>query len=268
MKKTPEVVADEVPVAVLGVELHREAARVAGRLGGVPATGDGGEAQRDLGLLALLLEELGAGVLRDRLVADGAVGLEDAEGGGAAGVHDALGDPLAVEVADLLEELVVLQGRRATGAHRPLVLVVVDRVALTVGQDGAVGLAGGRALRCDVGHAIAPPRIACSWICTDSLRRPTVAAEPPEDDLGLVDDEAGRVRGLRQGAAPTAQSTSATAPHERQTRWWWLSPDPQLEQRGRAGGLDAAGEAPGDQRLEHPVDRLRRQRRVQRRGRR
>src|SRR5579875_2075308 len=29
--------------------------------------------------------------------------------------------------------------------------------------------------------------------------------------------------GARHGADPTAQSTSATAPQLRQTRWWWLS---------------------------------------------
>src|ERR1700684_1954100 len=28
---------------------------------------------------------------------------------------------------------------------------------------------------------------------------------------------------VRQGASPTAQSTSATAPHDRHTTWWWLS---------------------------------------------
>src|SRR5579875_627887 len=29
---------------------------------------------------------------------------------------------------------------------------------------------------------------------------------------------------VRQGASPTAQSTSATTPHTRHTTWWWLSP--------------------------------------------
>src|SRR5690606_2951986 len=29
---------------------------------------------------------------------------------------------------------------------------------------------------------------------------------------------------FRQGACPVVQSTSATAPHDRQTMWWWLSP--------------------------------------------
>ena len=68
----------------------------------------------------------------------GAVGLEVAVRRGAAGVDDALGHALAVEVADLLQELVVLQRGRATGADGALVLVVVDRVPLPVGQHLAV----------------------------------------------------------------------------------------------------------------------------------
>jgi hypothetical protein len=53
-----EVVADEVPVAVLGVELDREPARVAGGLGGVPPADDGREPHGHVGRPALLLEEL------------------------------------------------------------------------------------------------------------------------------------------------------------------------------------------------------------------
>src|SRR3954453_16187764 len=71
-----EVVADEVPVAVLGVELHREAARVARRLGRVATAREGGEAHGDLRLLPGLLQQLGPRELADRLVAPGAVGLE------------------------------------------------------------------------------------------------------------------------------------------------------------------------------------------------
>ena len=55
-----EVVADEIPVAVLGVELHGEATRVADGFGGVAAAGDRREADGDVGLLARLLEELRA----------------------------------------------------------------------------------------------------------------------------------------------------------------------------------------------------------------
>jgi hypothetical protein len=53
-------------------------------------------------------------------------------------VHDALRDALAIEVADLLEELVVLEGGGAAVADRARVLVVRDRVALAVGQRAAV----------------------------------------------------------------------------------------------------------------------------------
>ena len=130
MKKTGEVVADEIPVAVLGVELHREAARIARDLRRVAAADDGREADRERRLLALLLEQLRARVLRRRLVADLAGRLELAVADEAARVHDALGDPLAVEVADLLEEVIVLQRRRAAAADRPLRLVVGDRVTL------------------------------------------------------------------------------------------------------------------------------------------
>jgi hypothetical protein len=126
----PEVVADQVPVAVLGVELDGEAARVARRLGGVASTDHRREAHGDGGPLARLLEEPGTRVLARRLVANLAGRLEVAEGDGAARVHDALGDALAIEVADLLEEVVVLEGRRTARPDRPLVLVVRDRMAL------------------------------------------------------------------------------------------------------------------------------------------
>jgi predicted metal-dependent phosphoesterase TrpH len=57
---------------------------------------------------------------------------------GAASVHDALRDPLAVEMGELLDEVIVLQGRGAARADGPLVLVVVDRVTLTVGENRPV----------------------------------------------------------------------------------------------------------------------------------
>ena len=81
------------------------------------------------------------------------VGLEVAERDGAARVDDPLRDALAVEVADLLEEVVVLERRRAARTDRALVLVVVDRVALPVGEHGTVVPPLGF-LRCDVGHGV------------------------------------------------------------------------------------------------------------------
>jgi hypothetical protein len=50
-------------------------------------------------------------------------------------VHDALGDPLVVEVEDLLAEVEVLERRRAPIADPQRVLVVGDRYAL-LGRQG------------------------------------------------------------------------------------------------------------------------------------
>src|SRR3954453_16691424 len=156
-----EVVPDEIPVAVLGVELHREAARVAQALGGVAAAGDGREAQGDVAGLAGL-EDLRPGVLGDVLITPRAVGLEGAEGGEAASVDHALGDALAVEVGHLLEELVVLERRGTALTHRPLVLVVGDGMALAGRELPAVVTLGGRLGR-DVGHAMSLSVVGLAW---------------------------------------------------------------------------------------------------------
>ena len=53
----------------------------------------------------------------------------------AAGVDDALGDALAVEMGDFLDELIVLEGRRATLADRAGRLIVANRMALAGRED-------------------------------------------------------------------------------------------------------------------------------------
>ncbi len=128
------VVADEVPVAFLGVELDGEAAHVALGIGRPALAGDGGEAQKQLRLLADRGEQLGARVARD-VLGDS----ERAVGGRALGVHHALGNPLAVEVRHLLDEVVVGEQHRAAHARGEAVLVVGDGIAAGGGQDGRVG---------------------------------------------------------------------------------------------------------------------------------
>ena len=81
-------------------------------------------------LLALRGKQLGAGIFRCRLVADHPVGFEFAVADEPPRVHDALGNPLPVEVRNLFKEVVVLERRRATAADRPLRLVVGYGVAL------------------------------------------------------------------------------------------------------------------------------------------
>ena len=129
-----QVVADQVPVAILCVELHREAAWVTQRLGRGATVNHGREAYEHGRALALLLEELGPGVLRDRLVADSAVRLEEPMGACAARVHHPLRDPLAVEMRDLLDECVVFQGRGPTIANSAHVLVIDYRMSLACRQ--------------------------------------------------------------------------------------------------------------------------------------
>jgi hypothetical protein len=116
------VVADEVVVALLGVELQRPAARVADGVRGTEVAGHRGEPQERLGLLADLGEERGARVPRD-------VGghREGAVGTGTAGVDHTLRDALTVEVGQLLQEELVLHEHGATDARGLAVLVVGHR---------------------------------------------------------------------------------------------------------------------------------------------
>ncbi|KAG1251847.1 hypothetical protein G6F65_018175 [Rhizopus arrhizus] len=125
------VVADQVPVAFFGVELQREAADVAFGVGGATLAGHRGEAGEHFGLLADLLEQLGAGVLAD-VVGDG----EGAECARALGVHAALGNDLAVEIGQLLQQPHVFHQQRAARAGGLAVLVVHHRRAEGRGHRG------------------------------------------------------------------------------------------------------------------------------------
>jgi hypothetical protein len=134
-----DVVADEVEVAVVGVELDGEAADVAGGVGRAAEAGDRREAGEDRGPLRRVAEELGAGQRRHRRV-----DLEVAVGRRAPGVDHPLGDPLVIEVGDLLAEDEVLEERRPPRALGQGVVVVADRRPLVGGQAtlgrGAIGL--------------------------------------------------------------------------------------------------------------------------------
>src|SRR3979411_1920324 len=108
------VVADEIPVAFLGVELDREAAYVAFGIGGTKLAGNGGETQ-DQWVLGAGLQHLGLGVLRD-IASD----RQRAVRTPALGVHRTFRNALAVLVCELLNQLVVLQQHWAAraGAER------------------------------------------------------------------------------------------------------------------------------------------------------
>ena len=128
-----DVVADDVPVALLRVELDREAADVAGEVDRALAAGDRGEPHERGRALARTLEQVGPREVGERLVV-----LEEPVGAVAAGVHDSLRNPLVVEVEDLLAEVEVLQQRRTSDSESQRVLVVADGSALLGREDRTV----------------------------------------------------------------------------------------------------------------------------------
>ena len=125
-----DIVPDEVEVALVGVELDREAAHVAREITRAPGARHRREAHEHRGSPRRILQECGLRVAGERLV-----DLEVAVGRRAPGVHHALGNALVVEVGDLLPEDEVLQERRAAGCDLEGVLVVVDPQALVGGEE-------------------------------------------------------------------------------------------------------------------------------------
>ena len=98
------VVADEVEVALVRIELHRESANVAHRVGGTTRARDRREPNEDRCLAIPLGQEACAG-RRGRV----SVGAKHAVSGSAAGVDDPFGDPLVIEMRDLLAQMEVLE---------------------------------------------------------------------------------------------------------------------------------------------------------------
>ena len=101
------VVADQVVVALLGVELQREAARVAHGVGEALLAGHGREAGEHRRCACRPATGSAALVNWRHVVGH----LEEAVRAAALGVHDALGHALAVEVLHLLHDVVVVQRR-------------------------------------------------------------------------------------------------------------------------------------------------------------
>jgi hypothetical protein len=114
-----DVVADDVPVALLGIELDSEAAHVSGQIRRALVAGDGGEANEGFGLLARPLEQVGLGDVGKRLIR-----LEKPMGAEAPRVDHTLGDAFMVEMEDLLAEVMVLEQGGAAPSHFEGVLVV------------------------------------------------------------------------------------------------------------------------------------------------
>lgn len=124
-----DVVAHQIPVAFLGVELHRKSAYIARRIHRAGAPCDGGKTREQRCLLADFGKDLRSGVLAQRLGQ-----LEVAVRSATARMHDALGNALVIEVGDLLAQDEVFQQRRPAWGGAQRVLVVANRNALVGGQ--------------------------------------------------------------------------------------------------------------------------------------
>ena len=152
-----DVVADQIEVALFGVELSGKAAGIARRVGGPARADDRREAHKHRGFDGRILEEGSTRVLRHRLVH-----LENTVDAGAASVDHTLRNAFVVEVRHLLTVVEVLQETGAALASLEGVLVVADAQPGVGGQELSVGHTGD--LRCLLG-------IGCSGSRRWRLRR-------------------------------------------------------------------------------------------------
>src|SRR5674476_364898 len=127
------VVADQVPVAFLGVKLDCKSAYVTRCVDRTRTACDGRYASKQRRLLAYLGEYPGAGVLLQR-----GGQLEEAMYARRACVHDTLGNALVIEMGDFLAQDEILQQRRAARVRPERVLIVRDREALVGSERGVL----------------------------------------------------------------------------------------------------------------------------------
>ena len=132
-KKDRNIVPDDVPVTLLRVELHREAAHIPGEIRRAFVAGDGREAHECWGLLTGALEEI-----RTRQFGQGFIVLEIAVSSESTRMHDSLRNPLMVEVEDLLAKMKIFEQCRSARPDAKGVLIIRDRDALLGGQDGHI----------------------------------------------------------------------------------------------------------------------------------
>ena len=127
-----DVVADEIPIPFVRVELHREPTHVPGGVGRTSFAEDGRKADEDRCLFPNFTKERRAGELGDSLGT-----FEDAVRRGAARMHNPLGDAFVVEVSDLLPKDEVLEQRRTAEACLQRALILRNGHAL-IGCERAV----------------------------------------------------------------------------------------------------------------------------------
>jgi hypothetical protein len=115
------VVPHEVPVSLLGVELHGKAPNVPLGISSAALAGHRGKAYEEFSLLADFGKDFGSGIAGD-VMGDG----ESAMSTGPLDVHAALGNHLPVEVGEFFQIPDILQQHRAARSGGHNVLVVND----------------------------------------------------------------------------------------------------------------------------------------------
>ena len=130
-----DVVPDQVPVALLRIELDREAAHVARRVDGACAPRNRREAGEDGRPFPLALEQVRLGELRNWSCA-----LEVSMRGRTAGMDDAFRYALVIEVENLFAQHEIFEHRGPARAGLQRVLIIGDADSLVGGQvtDAAV----------------------------------------------------------------------------------------------------------------------------------
>ena len=136
-EKDGNVIADEVEIALVGVEFDRKAAHIAGQVPCARAAGHGGEPREHFRFLALLGEERRLRQMRNRIGH-----LEITVCARSASVNDALWNSLVIEMGDLLAEREIFQERRTARPGFQRILIVGDDDAL-IGRQGCLsGVSG------------------------------------------------------------------------------------------------------------------------------
>lgn len=128
-KKDGGVVANQIPVAFLGIELDGKSAYIPLRIGGAAFARHRGKAHKDGCFLADAVEEGRAGVARDIVRYT-----EGAEGPGTFGVHAAFRDNFPIEMSDFLQIPHVLHELRSSRSGGEAVVIVCYRSSGSRGQ--------------------------------------------------------------------------------------------------------------------------------------
>ena len=108
-----DVVADQIPVAFASVETDSESPHVTGGVRRAPRPGHRGKADEGRSVDRRITQDGGTGQFLDRLGQS-----EGAVGGRTPGVDHSLGDPLVVEVHDLLTKVKIVE--EAVGPRSPI----------------------------------------------------------------------------------------------------------------------------------------------------